>query len=113
MRSTMLQRTLGLGVAIVLTTLLSTSCTPNDSPTANSPGTPTVKDEITSSFLPEVPRISVEEVKAKMDAGANIVILDTRSKDAYDKCHVAGAVSIETEPFGRLASYEEILLYCA
>ena len=76
MRSAMLQGALGLGAAIVLTTLLSAGCRPNDPLTVNSPETANVKDEVASSFLREVPRISIEEVKAKMDAGANMVILD-------------------------------------
>ncbi len=69
-----------------------------------------------SSYLPEVPRISVEEVKAKMDAGSNIVIVDSRSKSSYDKDHIAGAISLPlsamTKPYSDLDGYDLIITYC-
>ena len=69
-----------------------------------------------SSYLPEVPRISIEEVKAKLDAGSNMVIIDTRPKTSYDLSHIAGAISIPftdmAEPYSDLASYDEIITYC-
>ena len=69
-----------------------------------------------SSFLPAVPRISVEKVKVKLDAAANIVIVDSRSKASYDQVHIAGAISIPladmTEPYDELAGFDEIIIYC-
>ncbi len=69
-----------------------------------------------SSFLPEIPRISVEEVKAKLDAGANIVIVDSRSRTSYDQSHIVGAISIPlktmAEPYSNLVGYDEIITYC-
>jgi len=40
-----------------------------------------------------MPRISVEELKALMDAGERIAILDVRPKESFDLGHIAGAIS--------------------
>jgi len=42
----------------------------------------------------EVPRISVEEVITKLDAGDNIVLVDTRSVEEYREASISGAISI-------------------
>ena len=42
----------------------------------------------------DVPRISLEQLKEKLDAGADIVIVDVRSKEDFDEGHIPGAVSI-------------------
>lgn len=41
-----------------------------------------------------VPRISIEELKALMDGGADVVIVDNQPKVAYEKQHIKGAISI-------------------
>ena len=65
---------------------------------------------------PEVARVSVEALKAKLDAGANLVIIDSRSETAYDESHIAGAISIPlatmAEPYSDLDGYDEIVAYC-
>ena len=75
------------------------------------------------------PRISADEVKAKLDAGANIVIVDARSKTSYESEHIAGAISIPeadlfdsnnnpisaeeiAQRYSDLQSYDEIITYC-
>ncbi len=69
-----------------------------------------------SSYLPEIPRISAEEVKAKSDAGVNLVIIDSRSETSYAQSHITGAISIPVsimaEPYSDLDSYDEIITYC-
>ena len=45
-------------------------------------------------ILSNNPQGNVDEVKAKLDAGANIVIVDSPSQADYDQSHIAGAVSI-------------------
>jgi hypothetical protein len=83
-----------------------------------SPPTPTPpsKESIPSTYLPEVPRISVEEVKAKLDAGSNIVIVDSRSNASYEQSHITGAVSLPladmAEPYDDLDGYDEVMTYC-
>ena len=42
----------------------------------------------------DVPRISVEEVITKLDAGDNIVLVDTRSAEEYQEASISGAISI-------------------
>ena len=96
-----------MGVALLLGILLVTSC---------SPGENTVTELPPSLYLPDVPRISAGEVKAKLDAGANIIIIDSRSMASYQKSHIAGAISIPltdmSAPYNALDSYDEIITYC-
>jgi rhodanese-related sulfurtransferase len=78
---------------------------------------------------PTILRISVENVKAKLDAGSNIVIVDNRAQSAYDRNHIAGAISIPlpdlvdangnalspdviTQRYSDLQRYDEIITYC-
>ncbi len=78
--------------------------------------TPPVTELPTSSYLPEVPRISAVEVKAKFDAGINLVIIDSRSKTSYAQSHIMEAISIPistmAEPYSDLDGYDEIITYC-
>jgi hypothetical protein len=78
--------------------------------------TPPSRELPPSPYLPEVPRISVEEVKSKLDAGIDLVIIDSRSRNSYDQSHIAGSISIpfETmaESYSDLNGYDEIITYC-
>ena len=47
-----------------------------------------------------VPRVTVEEAKAAVDSGA-AVIVDVRSKEAYEASHIAGALFV---PLGEFES---------
>ena len=71
--------------------------------------------EFAPTTADEVPRITVEELKARLDAGKNVVIVDTRSREAYDSRHIAGAVSIPAselaERYIELPRAAEIVLY--
>ncbi len=63
----------------------------------------------------EAPRVTAADVKAKADKG-EVVIVDVRSKDAYDQEHAEGAISVPlTELEGRLAELPKnklIAAYC-
>ena len=48
--------------------------------------------------LPEVPRISAEELKRMMDQKSKVIIVDTRDSLTYDDGHLAGAVNIYYDP---------------
>ena len=51
----------------------------------------------------DVPRITVPELKAKLDAG-QAVVFDTRLQEPYTQRHIAGAISLpEDEVAARLA----------
>jgi len=64
----------------------------------------------------DVPRISLEQLKEKLDAGADIVIVDVRSKGDFDEGHITGAVSIPWEEiedrYTELPRDKEIITYC-
>lgn len=78
---------------------------------------PTATVESAYSEYPTVPRISLEELKEKLDAGDDLVIVDVRSKEEFDQGHVPGAVSIpyaEIEArYRELPRDKEIITYCA
>ena len=63
-----------------------------------------------------VSRISLEQLKEKLDARANLVIVDVRSKEDFDAGHIAGAVSIPFEEIEarhtELPRDKEIVTYC-
>ncbi|MBN2320603.1 MAG: rhodanese-like domain-containing protein [Acidobacteria bacterium] len=44
--------------------------------------------------LPDLPRISVEELKGMVDKNADIVIVDTRDGGSYAAGHIKGAINI-------------------
>jgi 3-mercaptopyruvate sulfurtransferase SseA len=66
--------------------------------------------------ISEVPRITAEQVKQRLDAGINLVIVDVRSAEDFEDLHIAGALSIpEEEIAGRLIElypYDEVVTYC-
>ncbi len=99
-----------LGVAVAITTVvivvIASQGDGNHSTTSATP--------ITSPS--EVPRISPEKVKAKLDTDSNMVIIDTRSKAEYEQTHISGAVSMPLDEiaqrYSELSGYTEIFTYC-
>ena len=67
------------------------------------------------SHAEEVPRMTKEELKDKLNKKADIVVVDTRSKAYYDKLHIKGAISIPLEEIEErhkeLPKEKEIVLY--
>jgi len=67
----------------------------------------------------DVPRISIEQLKAKMDAGENIVIIDMRTDRDYQESSekIKGAIRISVvylEDSSRaLLKGKEIITYCS
>jgi len=63
-----------------------------------------------------VPRISIEELKSRIDAGEKILVVDSRSLTAFEKSHISGAVSLPLSemaaPYPALEGYDEIVTYC-
>jgi hypothetical protein len=104
-----------VSVLLLSIILLIASCSPKESSTT-SPETPPGAELPPSAYLPEVPRIGIEEVKAKLDAGVNLVIVDSSSETSYKKSHIAGAISLPLAtmfgPYIDLYGYDEIVLYC-
>ena len=65
----------------------------------------------------DVPLINLEQVKEKLDAGADMVIVDVRSKEDFDAGHISGAVSIPWQQemearYTELPRDKEIITYC-
>jgi rhodanese-related sulfurtransferase len=64
----------------------------------------------------EVPRIAPEALKAKLDAGEDIVIVDARSLAEYETAHIEGAISIPLAEidnrYNELPRDKGIVLYC-
>ena len=78
-------------------------------PTADTttPSTPPSAEELAEQgfALPEIPRITCEELKQMMDRGDDFVLVDARSVEwGYDMGHLPGAISIPNQPE---ASYTE------
>ena len=76
----------------------------------------TVSKGGTPETIEDVPRIDPTEVKAMIDRGDDLLIVDTRSLESYNAGHIAGAISL---PVAELADrYEELpkdiplILYC-
>jgi len=65
----------------------------------------------------DVPRISMEELKQRLDAGVDLVIVDVRSKEDFDEGHIPGAISIPWQQemearYAELPRDREIITYC-
>jgi len=76
---------------------------------------PSLEDRVPSRNS-EVPRISAQELKARLDRGETIVIVDTRSAAEYEFKHIAGAISVPSlaveTPLDETPLDQEIVLYC-
>jgi hypothetical protein len=65
----------------------------------------------------DVPRVTVENAKAALDAGVAIIV-DVRSKEAYDDNHIAGAIFISLADMSsntadlKLDKNKWIITYC-
>ncbi|MGA2332613.1 MAG: rhodanese-like domain-containing protein [Syntrophales bacterium] len=70
------------------------------------------------SATDDVPRITVQELKAKIDRGEDLVIVDVRTGKDYEgsKIKIKGAVRIPIvqieERYRELPRDKEIILYC-
>ena len=81
------------------------------------PSEPVSENQVPIS-VSEVPRISVEELKERLDKGEEIVVGDTRPASVYDIKHIPGAISVPASaiynesPLDELPLDQEIVLYC-
>ena len=70
------------------------------------------------ALYPEIPRISIDDLKAMIDAGEPVLILDTQPEMVYDMGHIAGSVSFpwrETVAFNDVRAFPRdvlIVTYC-
>lgn len=67
---------------------------------------------------PEIPRITVDELKKLIDAKSDVIVLDVQLKDIYDKGHIKGAMSfpwkaeINDGDVEKLTKDKLIVTYC-
>lgn len=107
--------------------LLLASCSAENPPPAPVEGETAEESDVVTTTEPatenqvpttlsEVPRITVEELKERLDDGEAIVVADTRSPSSFDASHIAGAISIPvtevTTHLDELPRDQEIVLYC-
>ena len=119
-------RTLSIIFALLSVTALIISCGAAEEPTATA--VPTTPPEPPADIEPssdsgapttraEVPRITAEELKARLDAGEKILVVDTRNEATYRYGHMLGAISIpenEVEAhFDELPRDVDIVFYCS
>ena len=82
--------------------------------------TPTLAPSTGSNTIPttveQVPRITPQKLKERLDAGESIVIVDARPLDSYNQRHIAGSVSIPLDEIERrhdeLPKDKDVVLYC-
>ncbi len=66
----------------------------------------------------QFPVISADELKAELDSGKSIFLVDVRSRDEYSRGHLPGALNVPPEAFTNIAAYlpqkkdHPIVLYC-
>jgi len=94
-------------IAVCLALALLTGCSVTYSAVAPAP-TPTVAEE--------VPRIAPQELKAALDAGTHVTVVDARSLEAFNAEHIRGAISLPLteleQRHNELAKNEAIVFYC-
>lgn len=89
--------------SIAITSLM-TACGSAAEPASTANGGP--------AEVSEVPRISAEELKKRLDDGEDILIIDTQtSRRQYEQQHVPGAIR-STGGFDDVAHDQAIVAYC-
>ena len=102
------------------------ACAPAQTPESPAAAIPPAADNITDNQTdvpaarptPEesMPRISIGDLKQKMDSGADILIVDTRHKEEYDVDHIRGAVLAPMDDIiagkWQPPAGKELILYC-
>lgn len=83
--------------------------------TQNASSVPTPAPAHEEESYPDIPRVSLEDAKAALDAGT-AVLVDVRAAEAYQTAHVAGSINIplaEIESrLGELDKEQWIITYC-
>jgi hypothetical protein len=103
-------------IGVVLAVLFLAGCGARIS----TPEPPTSTQILTATQEPpksisEVPRISAEEIKERLDNREDILIVDSRANSLFETRHIAGAISVpESEVESRLDEFprdQDIVFY--
>ncbi len=92
-----------LGSALI--TYLLTACASSADPT-----TTASRGLITDKR--EVPRITAEDLKKRLDNGDDVLVIDTRISNQYELRHIPGAIA-RPSSFEEILRDQEIIAYCA
>jgi hypothetical protein len=88
---------------------------PTTPPAAPATPVPTGGKAIPTS-VEQVPRISPQDLRSMLNAGANVIVLDARSREAYDHSHIPGAQSMPLDEvearYQQLPQGAKIVTYC-
>jgi 3-mercaptopyruvate sulfurtransferase SseA len=93
-------RLIAQSFGLILVTSLLVSCGASSvfvAPTTTPEPTPTPEPTATPEppkSSSEVPRISAEELKERLDNGEEILIVDSRANSVFETRHIAGAISV-------------------
>jgi rhodanese-related sulfurtransferase len=55
----------------------------------------TAKEDV---VLPDIPRVTTEQLKQMIDKGESVVVIDTRDSGSYDAGHIKSAINIYYNP---------------
>ncbi len=79
---------------ITILLLLLVSCT-QSATTTEIPATPSPQALAEQGFVsPDLPRITCEELKQKMDKGESLILVDAEKKDTFARGHLPGSINI-------------------
>jgi len=114
-----------LGILFIIILLLSISCTGSGgtattTTTTGIPGPPSPEELAAQGFLlPELPRITCEQLKQMMDNGEPLVVVDTRIEFFFKMGYIPQSVNIiywpdeeNPEGFLTLPNDRPIIFYC-
>ena len=73
---------------------------------------PPQSDPLEPATAGDIPRITPQELKDRIDSGDEILIIDTRGEAVYDVRHLPGAV-LAPDSYDDVPHDQEIILYCA
>ncbi len=108
-------------ILMTLIMLMAFACTEGSADTPSDQTSPSVtpsseEDLPPSEYMPEIQRISIHEVKAKMDNASKIVVVDSRTTEDHNESHIVGSIPLPLddmiEPYVDLEGYEEIVTFC-
>ena len=76
---------------------------------------PATEEGSPPTSISQVPRINPQELKERLDAGEDVIVVDARKLEFYERHHIAGALSIPLSEImdrqGELSKEKKIVFY--